>query len=85
MYEIGYKMLLLLFCLYDIQYTFIPICSNFNYRWTDVKMEYEEYITHSRDTEEELDFTLEQKQSIIKDLELTNHNLVKENDLLKVQ
>lgn len=78
-------MLLFLFSLYDIQYIFVPICSNFNYRWTDVKMEYEEYITHSRDTEEELDFTLEQKQSIIKDLELTNHNLVKENDLLKVQ
>lgn len=48
-------------------------------------MEYEEYIAHSRDTEAELDSTLEQKQSMIKDLEMTIHNLVKENDSLKVQ
>lgn len=53
-------------------------------RWTDVKQEYDEYVEQSRQMEAEMDATLDQKQSIIKDLRLTLSSLEKENESLKV-
>lgn len=53
-------------------------------RWTDVKQEYDEYVEQSREMEAEMDATLEQKQSIIKDLRAKLNMLEKENDSLKV-
>lgn len=54
-------------------------------RWTDVKQEYDEYVEQSREMEAEMDATLEQKQSIIKDLRAKLNMLEKENDSLKVR
>lgn len=53
-------------------------------RWTDVKQEYDEYVEQSREMEAEMDATLEQKQSLIKDLRAKLNMLEKENDSLKV-
>lgn len=54
------------------------------FRWTDVKQEYDEYVEQSRQMEAEMDATLDQKQSIIKDLRMTLSSLEKENESLKV-
>ncbi|XP_036335545.1 nuclear distribution protein nudE homolog isoform X2 [Rhagoletis pomonella] len=53
--------------------------------WTDVKQEYDEYVEQSRQMEAEMDATLEQKQSIIKDLRSTFSSLEKENESLKLK
>lgn len=53
-------------------------------RWTDVKQDYDEFVEQSREMEAEMDATLEQKQSIIKDLRAKLNMLEKENDSLKV-
>jgi len=50
-----------------------------------VKQEYDEYVEQSREMEAEMDATLEQKQSIIKDLRAKLNMLEKENDSLKVR
>ncbi|XP_011183597.1 nuclear distribution protein nudE homolog isoform X2 [Zeugodacus cucurbitae] len=53
--------------------------------WTDVKQEYDEYVEQSRQMEAEMDATLDQKQSIIKDLRMTLSSLEKENESLKLK
>ncbi|XP_018788944.1 PREDICTED: nuclear distribution protein nudE homolog isoform X2 [Bactrocera latifrons] len=53
--------------------------------WTDVKQEYDEYVEQSRQMEAEMDATLDQKQSIIKDLSFTLSSLEKENESLKLK
>lgn len=49
-----------------------------------MKQEYDEYVEQSREMEAEMDATLEQKQSLIKDLRAKLNMLEKENDSLKV-
>lgn len=49
-----------------------------------MKQEYDEYVEQSRDMEAEMDATLEQKQSLIKDLRAKLNMLEQENDSLKV-
>ncbi|XP_022217686.1 nuclear distribution protein nudE homolog isoform X2 [Drosophila obscura] len=53
--------------------------------WTDVKQEYDEFVEQSREMEIEMDATLEQKQSIIKDLRARLNMFEKENDSLKLK
>ncbi|KAH8242483.1 hypothetical protein KR032_007731 [Drosophila birchii] len=52
--------------------------------WTDVKQEYDEFVEQSREMEIEMDATLEQKQSIIKDLTSKLTMFERENESLKV-
>ncbi|XP_068148907.1 nuclear distribution protein nudE homolog isoform X2 [Drosophila tropicalis] len=53
--------------------------------WTDVKQDYDEFVEQSREMEIEMDATLEQKQSIIKDLRAKLNMFEKENDSLKLK
>jgi len=53
-------------------------------RWTDVKQEYDEFVEQSREMEIEMDATLDQKQSIIKDLTAKLTMFERENESLKV-
>ncbi|XP_033243505.1 nuclear distribution protein nudE homolog isoform X2 [Drosophila miranda] len=53
--------------------------------WTDVKQEYDEFVEQSREMEIEMDATLEQKQSIIKDLRARLNMFEKQNDSLKLK
>lgn len=53
-------------------------------RWTDVKQEYDEYVEQSREMEAEMDATIDQKQSTIKDLRFKLSSLESENESLKV-
>jgi len=55
-----------------------------NSRWTDVKQEYDEFVEQSREMEIEMDATLDQKQSIIKDLTAKLTMFERENESLKV-
>lgn len=57
------------------------MCAN---RWTDVKQEYDEYVEQSREMEAEMDATLDQKTSTIKDLRFKLTSLENENESLKV-
>ncbi|KAH8257450.1 hypothetical protein KR038_010189 [Drosophila bunnanda] len=53
--------------------------------WTDVKQEYDEFVEQSREMEIEMDATLEQKQSIIKDLTSKLTMFERENESLKLK
>ncbi|XP_052846658.1 nuclear distribution protein nudE homolog isoform X3 [Drosophila gunungcola] len=53
--------------------------------WTDVKQEYDEFVEQSREMEIEMDATLDQKQSIIKDLTAKLTMFERENESLKLK
>ncbi|XP_032310167.1 nuclear distribution protein nudE homolog isoform X1 [Drosophila ananassae] len=53
--------------------------------WTDVKQEYDEFVEQSREMEIEMDATLDQKQSIIKDLTAKLTKFERENESLKLK
>lgn len=70
-----------IFILFLFAYLHACVCAN---RWTDVKQEYDEYVEQSREMEAEMDATLDQKTSTIKDLRFKLTSLENENESLKV-